>query len=77
MLDRKDVRAKLRPDVHAAMAVVADADGLDHGEWIERLIEREVRRRVHEATVIAAAAARLGIAGNSGESRGTAGNRGE
>lgn len=72
-LERKDVRAKLRPEVHTAMAVVADADGLDHGEWIERLIEREVMRRVHAATVIANAAARLGIAGSRVESAGTSG----
>jgi len=67
-LERKDVRAKLHPDVHAAMKVLADADHMDDGEWVERVIEREVRRRVHEATVIAAAAARLGIAGNNWES---------
>lgn len=76
-LDRKDFRGKLHPDVHAAMALVCEADGLDHGEWIAALIEREVRRRVHEATVIAGAAARLGIVGKTGESRGIPGNRGE
>ncbi len=73
-LERKDVRAKLRPDVHAAMTVVADADGLDHGEWIERLIEREVMRRVHAATLIAKAAERLGISGKSWESSGSGGS---
>lgn len=73
-LDRKDIRAKLHPDVHAAMAIICEADRLDHGEWIEALIEREVRRRVHEATVIAQGCARLGMSGNSRELPGTAGN---
>ena len=42
-LERKDVRAKLHPDMHAAMQVLADTDRMDDGEWIERLIEREVQ----------------------------------
>lgn len=73
-LERKDFRGKLHPDMHAAMAVICEAEGLDHGEWIEQLIVREVRRRVHAASLIATGCARLGISGNGRESPGIAGN---
>jgi len=34
-------------------------------EWAERLLSREIRRRVHAAMVLAQKAQRLGIAGNA------------
>lgn len=62
-LDRKDVRAKLDPDVHAALTVLAEVDGCDIGEFVERELLRVVRSRVHDATLIAERTARLGIPG--------------
>ncbi len=67
MLDPKDVRFKLDPDLHAAMAVLADADCKDLGEFVRDLVEREVRRRVLTARVITERTSRLGISGNAGD----------
>ncbi|HQR22433.1 MAG TPA: hypothetical protein PKV98_16315 [Burkholderiaceae bacterium] len=69
-LERKDIRAKLDPEWHAALAVVAEADGKDMGEWVEGIVVSELKRRVDEATVIASAVARLGISGKSSEGSG-------
>lgn len=77
MLDRKDFRGRLDPSWHELMRAVADAEAMSDGEWIEALIVRELRRRVHAATVIADAARRVGISGNGRESPGMAGNHGD
>lgn len=71
MLERKDVRFKLDPDMHAALTIVSDADALDLGEWVEKLVTGEVQRRVHVYTVAAEKLRRSGILGNSGELFGT------
>ena len=66
-LDRKDVRAKLDPDMHAALTVLCEVDQLDIGEFIERELVRVIKDRVHVATVIAERTARLGISGKNRE----------
>lgn len=76
-LERKDFRGRLDPDWHTMMRAVADLQGVTDAEWIEALIVRELRREVHAASVIAAAARRVGIAGTGRESPGAAGNRRE
>ena len=73
-LERKDIRAKLDPDLHAALTILCEVDGLDIGEFVEAVVGRVVRDRVHAATVIADRTARLGITGNRRESAGVAGN---
>ncbi len=72
-LERKDVRAKLDPRWHDLMRAVADARGISDAEWVEELVMRELKHQVHVASVIAAAADRAGISGNSRESQGVAG----
>lgn len=72
-LERKDVRAKLDPDMHGALTIVCEADQLDIGEWVENLIVRELHRRIHDAKNIAEKTSRLGITGNRRESAGVAG----
>jgi hypothetical protein len=72
-LDRKDIRAKLDPDMHAALTVLAEVDQLDIGEFIERELVRVIYERVHAATLIADRTSRLGITGNRRESLGTGG----
>lgn len=72
-LDRKDVRFKVAPEMHQALAVLAEIAGVDIGEFVEAIVEREVVKRVHEASVIAERTARLGITGNNRESQGVAG----
>ena len=76
-LERKDIRAKLDPDMHAAMTVLAEIDQIDLGEFIERVVSAEVKRRVHDATLIAERVACLGITGNRRESQGKTGRAGE
>lgn len=65
--ERKDLRLKLDPDTHAGISLLADVAGLDLAEWAESVLVREVRRQVHDASVIASRAARLGISGSAGE----------
>lgn len=74
-LERKDVRAKLDPDMHAALTVLCEVDQLDLGEFVERELVRVIRERVHAASVIAERTQRLGISGNRRESQGTTGSR--
>lgn len=69
-LDRKDVRAKLDAEMHEALTVISDADHLDIGEWVEELIVRELKRRIHDASVIAERTAHLGITGKSRDDSG-------
>lgn len=66
-LERKDVRAKLDEEWHRALVVVSEADTLDIGEWVEELIVRELKRRVHDAHAIAAATQHLGKTGTERE----------
>lgn len=66
-LERKDVRAKLDADMHSALTAVCNADQLDIGEWVEQVIVRELRRRIHDAHAIAAATQHLGITGKTRE----------
>lgn len=72
-LERKDLRLKLDPDVHSGLGLLAESDDVDLAEWAEAVLAREVRRRIHAATVIADKAQRLGIAGSARESRGKIG----
>lgn len=72
-LERKDVRFKLAPDLHQALTVLAEIAQVDIGEFVEMVVQREVIKRVHDATVIADRTSRLGISGNSRESQGVTG----
>ena len=72
-LERKDVRFKLAPDMHQALTVLAECAQVDIGEFVELVVQREVVRRVHEASLIHERTARLGLAGISRESAGTTG----
>jgi hypothetical protein len=62
-LERKDLRLKLDPDDHAALALLADCDDKDLAAYAEQVLVRVIRRRVHAAIVLAEKAQRLGIAG--------------
>lgn len=62
-LERKDLRLKLDPDDHAALALLAEADESELAVWAERVLVRVIRRRVHGAIQLAKKAERLGIAG--------------
>lgn len=73
-LDRKDIRAKLDPDLHAALTVLCEIDRVDIGEFIEIELARVIRQRIHDATVTAARTAHLGITGRIREEAGIAGS---
>lgn len=62
-LERKDVRFKMSPDLHSALTVLAECAQVDIAEFVEMVVQREVVRRVHEASLIAERTARLGITG--------------
>lgn len=64
-LDRKDLRLKLDPDDHTRLQLLAECEGRELAEWAERVLVREIRRRVHAAMVLAQKAERLGISGNA------------
>lgn len=69
-LERKDVRFKLDPDAHAALAVLAECADKDISVYVEQVVLVEVQRRVHEANVIAVRTARLGMPGKNRERQG-------
>jgi hypothetical protein len=72
-LERQDVRAKLDPDVHEALVAICDAKGLTVAEFVEALLEPEIRRLVHESHCIASKTQGLGIAGKNRETPGNTG----
>ena len=76
-LERKDIRAKLDPDMHARLRAICDVDNIDMGEFIEAALIPVIEKRVHDAMMLATELLRQGIAGNNRESPGVAGNPGE
>jgi hypothetical protein len=75
-LERKDVRFKLDPDEHEALKVISEHDGMDVGEWCERLILIELNNRAAqaaEAIALHERLSRLGVSGKTREQQGMAG----
>ena len=72
-LERKDVRFKLEYDVHQALTILAEVAQVDIGEFCEQIVQQEIERQVHVATVVANRTACLGINGNRRDSPGTSG----
>lgn len=66
-LERKDLRLKLSVEIHAGLDALADVLGRNLADLAEEIISAEVRRRLHEATVLVEKATRLGISGKNGE----------
>jgi hypothetical protein len=66
-LERKDIRAKLDPDMHEALSALCEGEGIDLGEFVERELVRVIKQRVHAATVIVERLSRRGKPGNSRE----------
>lgn len=75
-LERKDIRGKLDPAVHAKFAAIAAVKGRDMGDIVEQLVAAYVEKEVHDAIELATAIERLGISGKNRSGPGTAGNRG-
>lgn len=68
MLERKDLRLKLSPDDHAGLQAIADLAQQDMAEWAETILAQEIRRRIHDAILLAETAKRLGLTGNRPDS---------
>jgi hypothetical protein len=60
---RKDIRAKLDPDLHAALCALADAEGVDIAVFVEREVVRAVIEKVRLVTLASTALQRSGLAG--------------
>jgi hypothetical protein len=72
-LERKDVRAKLHPNVHRMLQAVAKQRGLTDAELVEEILVPEIMRRIHDAIALADEARASGITGNFRESPGATG----
>lgn len=76
-LERQDIRAKLDPDMKRALQAICDARGITEAEFIENLIVPELRRLVHEASLITERLHGRGTTGNNREKPGAPGSNGE
>jgi hypothetical protein len=52
-LERKDVRAYLDPDDHRALLKICEIDGVEPHEYVENLLVPVIRKRVHDAVLLA------------------------
>jgi hypothetical protein len=66
-LERKDVRAYLDPDDHRALVAICNIDGTTISEFIESLIVPVIRKRVHDAVLLAQEFRREGTSGKGRE----------
>lgn len=60
-LEKKDVRAAISTEAHAALTSVADLNDKEVGEYASYLLEKVLLGEVHAAKLLAARAARFGI----------------
>lgn len=63
-LDRKDIRASLDADLHAALKEICDLDGVTTAEFIESLLAPIIRKRIHDTIELADRLRRVGISRN-------------
>jgi hypothetical protein len=61
VIERQKVSPKFDYDVHQALKVLAEIDGLSMERWCERAVTREVKSRIHAASVVAEMAKELKI----------------
>lgn len=67
-LERQDVRAKLDADDHRTLLRICDIDGVTIAEFVEKLLVPVIRKRVHDANLLARDFPLEGISGNGRES---------
>lgn len=72
-LERQDVRGKIDADLHDALLAICEAKGITQAEFVESLIVPEIKRLVHEATLIADRVRHIPAAGNNRELQGRPG----
>jgi len=66
-LERKDVRAKLDPELHAALDEICEQLGTTHADWIESIIAPVLHKRIAETIELAQRFQRRGITGSARE----------
>ncbi len=66
-IERKDVRAKLDPELHAALKEICDLEGITTAEFVEAVLVPVLQKRIHDAIALARAAERAGITGSGRE----------
>lgn len=66
-LERKDVRAKLDPELHSALDEICEQLGTTHADWIESVIAPVLRQKVDDTLELANRFLRRGITGKSRE----------
>lgn len=66
-LERKDVRASLDADLHAALKEICDLDGVTTAEFIEALLAPVLRKRIHDTIELSDRLRRIGISRNEAE----------
>lgn len=66
-LERKDVRAKLDPELHSALDEICAQLGTTHADWIESIIAPVLRRKIMETIELAERFQRRGITGSGRE----------
>jgi hypothetical protein len=66
-LERKDVRAKLDPELHAALAEMCALDGVEIAEFIESLLVPVIRKRCSDAIALSRALQKTGFSGTDRE----------
>jgi len=62
-LERRDGRFKMDPDAYEALAVIAEAADMEIGAFVEAELLEIIRKKVHEAMVIASKTSSLDIPG--------------
>lgn len=67
MIERKDVRAKLDPELHADLCDICEIDGIDIADFIEALLIPAIRKRCVDASELHARRERRGINGKNRE----------
>jgi hypothetical protein len=75
-LERQDIRSKLDPDMKRALQAICDARGITESDFIEELLVPEIKRLVHEASVITERLHGRGATGKNREKSGAAGSNG-
>jgi hypothetical protein len=66
-IERKDVRAKLDPELHAALVEICNLDGIEIAEYIERLLVPAIRARCSGAIELSKRLQRAGFSGSGRE----------
>jgi hypothetical protein len=76
-----DLRAKITPEAHCALAAYARAHDIDKSEVVRDILDKWAGKQIHAASMLANCLRAKGLTaaaeGIAGAAQGTSGNRGE